>query len=84
MACMAAILAFALTLLLAVFLSELAARSVLSATVIFLLAGFAAASLLHLARIGPNAPVASEVAELALFATLFTHGMRAPCGCAGC
>jgi NhaP-type Na+/H+ or K+/H+ antiporter len=74
---MPAILAFALTLLLAVSLSKLAARSVLSTTVIFLLAGFAVARLLHLARITPHTPMASELAELALFTTLFTDGMRA-------
>ncbi len=68
---------FGLTLFLAVLVSDLAERSMLSTAVLFLLAGFVAGpggiDVIHLA---PDAPVVSEIATLALFSTLFTDGMR--------
>lgn len=74
---MDALLVFALVLLLAVLLSGLASRSVLSTSVLFLVAGMAAGP----AGFGwiafePTDPLVGRVADLALFSVLFTDGMQ--------
>ena len=74
---MTAVLAFAVTLLLAVLISDFAHRSVLSTAVLFLLAGFLAGeSMLGVLSLQADNPVISIFAELALFSVLFTDGMR--------
>jgi NhaP-type Na+/H+ or K+/H+ antiporter len=73
---MLALFLFALTLLVAVLLSDLASRSILSAAVLFLVSGFlAGGSVIGAVRL--DSEIVSEVATLALFTTLFTDGMRA-------
>ncbi len=75
---MTAVLVFAVVLLVAVLVSELARRSVLSTAVLFLFAGFLAGDgMLNLLRLAPDVPVVRQFAELALFSVLFTDGMRA-------
>jgi hypothetical protein len=68
---------FGLTLFVALLLSDLAERSVLSTSVVFLLAGLlvgpAGIDVVHLST---DAPVVREIATLGLFSTLFTDGMR--------
>lgn len=74
---MIALLVFAVTLLAAVFLSELAQRSVLSTAVLFLLAGFITGpGMLEWIPAEPSNPVVAWFSTLALFAVLFTDGMR--------
>ena len=74
---MTAVLAFAVTLLLAVLISELADRSVLSTSVLFLLAGvLVGEGVLGVVPLHPENPVVATFAELALFSVLFTDGMR--------
>lgn len=76
-----ALLVFAVTLLLAVLISELAERSVLSTAVLFLAAGFVAGpGALGLLPIEPNDPLVRTFAELALVSVLFTDGMRVGLG----
>lgn len=74
---MTLLLVFAAVLLAAVLVSALAHRTVLSTAVLFLVAGFVvgdgAANLVH---VTPQSPVVATLAELALFAVLFTDGMR--------
>jgi sodium/hydrogen antiporter len=71
------LLVFAVVLLLAVLLSALAHRTVLSTAVLFLVAGFVVgAGMLGLVRLDATTPVVAILAELALFAVLFTDGMR--------
>jgi NhaP-type Na+/H+ or K+/H+ antiporter len=71
------LLVFSVTLLLAVLLSALAHRTVLSTAVLFLAAGFLVGDgVLGLVRVAPDSPLVAGVAELALFAVLFTDGMR--------
>ena len=71
------LLAFAVVLLLAVLVSSLAHRTVLSTAALFLVAGFLlgeeTTGVLHLHA---DSPVVTAFAELALFAVLFTDGMR--------
>src|SRR5690606_31344964 len=71
------LLAFAGVLLLAVLVSSLAHRTILSTAALFLVAGFVLGSettgVLHLV---PESPVVTDLANLALFAVLFTDGMR--------
>ena len=68
---------FALTLLAAVLISELADRSVLSTAVLFLLAGFIAGEgVLGAVTLSPDDSAVAILAELALFSILFTDGMR--------
>lgn len=68
---------FAAVLLAAVLVSELASRSVLSTSVLFLAAGFAAGpALAGWVDVDPEGRQVRTVAELALFAVLFTDGMR--------
>jgi len=70
---------FGLTLFLAVLVSDLAERSVLSTAVLFLVAGFIVGpGGLNVVHLATDAPVISEIATLALFSTLFTDGMRVP------
>ncbi len=74
---MTLVFVFALTLLLAVLLSELSDRSVLSAAALFLVAGFVVGDgVLKIVSIRADDPVVSRLAELALFSVLFTEGMR--------
>jgi NhaP-type Na+/H+ or K+/H+ antiporter len=74
---MDAVLAFAVVLLLAVLVSELAHRSILSTAVLFLVAGFALGEgVLDVLLIRPDHPVVARFADLALFSVLFTDGMR--------
>jgi len=71
------VLAFAVTLLLAVLVSGLAHRSVLSTAVLFLGAGFLIGDGgLGLVSVQPGDPLVRILAELALFSVLFTDGMR--------
>lgn len=69
-------LVFSIVLLLAVLLSKLSHRSVLSSAVVFLLAGFLMGGVLHVIPIRATHPIVSGLAELALFSVLFTDGMR--------
>lgn len=74
---MAPLLIFAITLFLAVIVSELAERSVLSTAVIFLVAGFFAGDgVLHFLHVKPEDDVVTNVANIALLSVLFTDGMR--------
>ncbi len=74
---MVAVAVFAVLLLLAVLLSELADRSVLSAALLFLVGGFVAGNgTFGLIPLTPDSPVVAELARLALFSVLFTDGMR--------
>src|SRR5918998_1876078 len=75
---MVAVTVFAVVLLLAVLISELARRSVLSTAVLFLAAGFlAGGGMLGLLPLAADVPVVEGFAELALFSVLFTDGMQA-------
>ncbi|MBM0230398.1 cation:proton antiporter [Micromonospora sp. STR1_7] len=71
------LLSFAVVLLMAVLLSALAHRTILSTAALFLVAGFIlgedTTGLLHLHS---DSPIVAQLAELALFAVLFTDGMR--------
>ncbi|MGB7952056.1 MAG: cation:proton antiporter [Candidatus Binatia bacterium] len=74
---MVALLIFAVTLVVAVFLSELARRSILSTAVLFLLAGFVAGQGgFGWISVQPTDAVVSEFSKLALFSVLFTDGMK--------
>jgi NhaP-type Na+/H+ or K+/H+ antiporter len=74
---MTALLVFSVALLIAVFLSELARRSVLSTAVLFLLAGFISGpGMLEWIQVEPSNPVVAQFSSLALFSVLFTDGMR--------
>src|SRR5581483_3422581 len=74
---MPAVLAFGLTLLVAVLISELARRTVLSTAVLFLVAGFVLGrGVGDFVVLRPDQAVMSRFAELALFSVLFTDGMR--------
>jgi sodium/hydrogen antiporter len=74
---MTALLVFSITLLVAVLVSELADRSVLSTAVLFLLAGFLAGDgVLGVLHLRPDHPVVASFAELALFSVLFSDGMK--------
>lgn len=74
---MTLLLVFSVVLLLAVLLSALAHRTVLSTAVLFLVAGFLAGDgVLGLIHVTPESSVVATLAELALFAVLFTDGMR--------
>lgn len=72
------VLVFAATLVLAVLVSELAHRSIISTAVLFLVAGFVAGpGVLDAIDVQPTDEGVFLLAELALFAVLFTDGMRA-------
>jgi NhaP-type Na+/H+ or K+/H+ antiporter len=71
------LLCFAVTLLVAVLLSSLANRTVLSTAVLFLVVGFALGpETTGVLDLQADSPIVSLLAELALFAVLFTDGMR--------
>jgi NhaP-type Na+/H+ or K+/H+ antiporter len=71
------LLIFAGALLVAVLLSELAHRTVLSTAVLFLVVGFLAGhGVTDLLVLSPGDPLVTRLAELALFSVLFTDGMR--------
>ncbi|HET9784155.1 MAG TPA: cation:proton antiporter [Terriglobales bacterium] len=74
---MALLLIFAVTLMLAVLISALAQRTVLSTTVLFLAAGLLAGRGVFGPLPALPAGFLRTVAELALFSVLFTDGMRA-------
>ncbi|MEU5880038.1 cation:proton antiporter [Spirillospora sp. NPDC047279] len=72
------LLAFAGLLLLAVLLSSLANRTMLSTAALFLVGGFLLGDgVTGLVSLGPGDPLVAGLAELALFAVLFTDGMHA-------
>ena len=72
------LLAFAALLLLAVLLSSLANRTMLSVAALFLVGGFVLGDgVTGLVSVGPGDPLVGGLAELALFAVLFTDGMHA-------
>ncbi|MFI7515411.1 cation:proton antiporter [Micromonospora echinofusca] len=69
--------AFAAALLLAVLLSSLAHRTILSTAVLFLVAGFVLGpETTGVLDITADSPIVATLAELALFTVLFTDGMR--------
>jgi NhaP-type Na+/H+ or K+/H+ antiporter len=71
------LLTFAVVLLLAVLVSALAKRTILSTAVLFLVAGFVLGpDTTGVLEVNADSPVVSTLAELALFAVLFTDGMR--------
>lgn len=74
---MVGVLAFAITLVLAVLVSGIAHRTVLSTAVMFLAAGFLIGEgVLDFVALAPDDRVIEILAELALFSVLFTDGMR--------
>lgn len=74
---MSLLVVFSFVLLLAVLISSLAARSVLSTSVLFLVAGFVAGpGMLHAIDVSPDQPSLSLLVTLALFSVLFTDGMH--------
>lgn len=71
------LLAFSAVLLLAVLVSALAKRTILSTAVLFLVAGFVLGpDTTGVLDVHPDSPIVGTLAELALFAVLFTDGMR--------
>ncbi|MGN9777212.1 cation:proton antiporter [Micromonospora sp. H33] len=69
--------AFAAVLLLAVLLSSLAHRTILSTAVVFLVAGFVLGpDTTGVLEITSDSEIVATLAELALFTVLFTDGMR--------
>jgi len=73
---MSTLLIFSIVLLIAVLLSELARRSVLSSAVLFLIAGFVAGGVLGITSVKPGDEQVRLLSELALFSVLYTDGMR--------
>jgi NhaP-type Na+/H+ or K+/H+ antiporter len=71
------LLAFAAVLLVAVLVSALAHRTILSTAVVFLLAGIILGpQTTGVLQLDAGSPIVATLAELALFAVLFTDGMR--------
>lgn len=71
------VLAFGVVLMTTVALSGLAARSVLSTALVFLVAGaLVGPGLLGLIEVSPHGPVVGTLADLALFTVLFVDGGR--------
>ena len=71
------VLLFSVLLLISVLLSELASRSLLSSSVVFLIGGYVFGNgMLSLVHIDPSSDLVLLLAELALFSILFTDGMR--------
>ena len=71
------LLVFACVLLAAVLVSGLANRTILSTSVLFLVAGFVLGDgVLGAVHVAADDDVVSLLAELALFSVLFTDGMR--------
>lgn len=74
---MSLLLIFSVTLLVAVLISGLAQRSVLSTAVLFLVVGFVLGrGVFGFAKIDAQSPAVTSLAQLALFSVLFTDGMR--------
>lgn len=73
---MALLLAFAVTLVVAVLLSGLAEKTILSVSVLFLFSGFLLGSGVIIAVQPINGHLLQRIAELALFSVLFTDGMK--------
>lgn len=74
---MAIVLAFACVLLAAVLVSALAKRTILSTSVLFLVAGFVLGDgVIGAIHVHPGDEFVSRLAEWALFSVLFTDGMR--------
>ncbi|MGW3248423.1 cation:proton antiporter [Streptomyces sp. NPDC001070] len=74
---MVLVVVFGTALLVAVLLSGLAARSVLSTSLLFLLGGaLVSDGFLGLIHITPDSGIVAVTADLALFAVLFTDGMH--------
>jgi len=75
------VLVFAATLAVAVLVSQLARRTVLSTAVLFLAVGFVVGpGVLGVVTLTPRQPAVHELANLALFSVLFTDGMAAGIG----
>lgn len=75
---MALVLAFGVVLLISVSLSGVAARTVLSTALLFLLAGaLIGQGGFGLVSIAPGDPLVTALADIALFTVLFTDGQRA-------
>ncbi len=75
---MALVLAFGLVLLISVSLSGLAARSILSTALLFLVAGAVIGpGGLGISSIGPTDTIVALLSDIALFTVLFTDGQRA-------
>lgn len=73
----ALLLSFALVLLAAILISGFAHRTVLSTTVLFLVAGFFLGSgMLDVIVLGATDPVVTTISSLALFVVLFTDGQE--------
>lgn len=73
----ALLLSFALVLLAAILISGFAHRTVLSTTVLFLVAGFLLGSgMLDVIVLGATDPVVTTISSLALFVVLFTDGQE--------
>jgi NhaP-type Na+/H+ or K+/H+ antiporter len=73
-----AVLVYAVSLVLAVLVSHLAQRTVLSTAVLFLASGFLVGDgMLGLVVLRPEDPVVWWLVEIALFTVLFTDGMQA-------
>ncbi|MGX6608165.1 cation:proton antiporter [Micromonosporaceae bacterium Da 78-11] len=71
------LLSFAAVLLLAVLVSALAKRTILSTAVLFLVAGFVLGpEMTGVLDVHEDSSIVGTLAELALFAVLFTDGMR--------
>ncbi|MFD5520110.1 cation:proton antiporter [Streptomyces sp. NPDC127066] len=74
---MVLVVVFGVALLVAVLLSGLAARTVLSTSLLFLVGGaLVSDGFLGLIHITPDSEIVSVTADLALFAVLFTDGMH--------
>ena len=74
---MVLVLTFGVVLLITVALSGLAARSVLSTALVFLVAGaLVGPGFLGLIEVSPEGPLVSRLADLALFTVLFVDGGR--------
>ncbi len=75
---MALVLAFGVVLLVSVSLSGVAARTILSTALLFLLAGaLIGQGGFDLVPIAPHDPLVTALADIALFTVLFTDGQRA-------
>lgn len=73
---MTEVLAFAVVLLIAVLISGMAHRTVISTAVLFLLAGYLlSGDVFGVVSVTTDDPVLEQFVELALFAVLFTDGM---------
>jgi NhaP-type Na+/H+ or K+/H+ antiporter len=76
-----AVFVYAVTLLVAVLVSRLAERTILSTALLFLVGGFVAGGgLLHVVEVTVENRVVARLVELALFTVLFTDGLRTGIG----